>query len=415
MKLRSPIFAALAAVYEESQAGRTGRGERDVQPSFAELCERADLREGDPYELAVTELRKIDGTLVKLEWDHPRAKTTIHKVRLSPRQEADFYAALECESPTERRRSWVALFMRASEWPVSAAYAAEWASFCASRADRAEHWEQMEPFRVRKHIEGEVLLEVTAKLLGWEGRNLIRWVSSHLCGDSKRLERRAGSLEQLLRESSGGRIASLESHGILPMPREARVAGPLRLRIGGEWLDCGALEVATLSLADLQGAEAVECAATRCLTVENKTVFLDLAAKRSGEMLIWTSFPNAATIELLQLLPRTMEFWHFGDTDPSGFDILRDLSERTQLIFRPFRMQVRTAPASRLFSPGERGLLGKLLASPHLDESRGEIERLLEAGVVGAFEQEEHQPAPLAHWPFYPEEPRTQNAALGRP
>ena len=114
MKLRSPIFAALAAVYEESQAGRTGRGERDVQPSFAELCKRADLREGDPYELAVTELRKIDGSLVKLEWDHPRAKTTIHKVRLSPRQEAGFYAALECESPTECRRSWAALFMRAS-------------------------------------------------------------------------------------------------------------------------------------------------------------------------------------------------------------------------------------------------------------------------------------------------------------
>jgi hypothetical protein len=31
-----------------------------------------------------------------------------------------------------------------------------------------------------------------------------------------------------------------------------------------------------------------------------------------------TSFPGSGTLALLQWLPHTMEFWHFGDTDPEG-------------------------------------------------------------------------------------------------
>ena len=402
MNLRSPIFAALAEVYEESQAGRTGLGTRDVQPEFAELCVRAGLGEGDAFELAVAELKAADGRFVKLEWDHPRARTTIHKVRLSPRDEAEFYQRLGRESPTARRESWVALFEDARGWPVAARFAGEWREFCAARARRALHWDAMEPFRVRELRQGKFLLDLTARLLGWEGRNLIRWVSSHLCGDSKRLERRQRTLEFLLHESTAGRVPDFAAHGIEPMPREVRLHGPLRLLIDGCWLDCSVQETAMLSLADLARVASVECPAARCLTVENKTAFLDLARKRSGELLVWTSFPTAPTLALLALLPRTLEFWHFGDTDPQGFHILHDLRRRSGLPFRTLHMRWHPAADGTPLTETETKLLHDLIADDSMREERDAMAAMLSAGNKGAFEQEHLQPPPLAHWPFYP-------------
>lgn len=405
MKLRSPIFAALAAVYEESQAGRTGRGQRDVQPGFDELCQRAGLQEGDAYELAIAELKSVDGSLVKLEWDHPRARTSIHKVRLSPANEAAFYQALGRESPTVRRERWSRLFRGMALRDVPTEFRGSWTEFCESRAQRALHWEGMDPFRLRAFREGEHLLEITRRLLGWrspEGGTLIRWVSSHLCGNSKTLERAQRSRELLLREASGEHIPDFPSHGILSMPREARISGPLRLRIRGREFDCAAQEIATLSLSDLQQAEFIDCTARRCLTVENKTVFQDLAARQSGELIIWTSFPGAATLALLSLLPRSLEYWHFGDTDPSGFHILDDLCRQSKLPFQPFRMQIGPEdPSTRLLTETERTLLNRLLESPHLAASHDEIRILVSRGTVGCFEQERHQPAPMREWPFY--------------
>jgi hypothetical protein len=36
-------------------------------------------------------------------------------------------------------------------------------------------------------------------------------------------------------------------------------------------------------------------------------------------------YANSATVEFLRNLPENIELWHFGDSDPKGFDILRDL------------------------------------------------------------------------------------------
>ena len=406
---RSPIFAVLARIYEGSQAGRTGVGMNAVQPAFALVCaefEKATGRvlEGEAYELAMEELHAADGKVLRLEWENKRARTTLRKIRLSPAKEREFYEWIGRESPTARRECWGALFRHAADWPVPACLAAEWQSFCVARAARAMHWEAMEPFRQHDLAEGSDLLECTRDLLAWDspsGGSLIRWVSSHLFGRSKLLETARAARETLLCEASGGRIASFERHGILAMPREARVSGPLRLRIDGRTLDCAAQEVTTLSLADLQRAEFIDCKAARCLTVENKTVFLDLARKRSGEMIVWTSFPNAATRALLSLLPRTLEFRHFGDTDPSGFHILHVLCRKTQLPFRPFRMQTRPRASARQLTDPERKLLNKLLDSPHLIASRDELRSILASDTVGAFEQEDHQPAPLQDWPFF--------------
>jgi DNA polymerase III delta prime subunit len=66
-------------------------------------------------------------------------------------------------------------------------------------------------------------------------------------------------------------------------------------------------------------------------------------------------------LPLLTRLPAGLEFWHFGDSDDAGFDILRVLQEKSGREFQPLHMQ------------------------------RGKI----------PFEQESMRRPKLKHWPFH--------------
>jgi hypothetical protein len=64
-----------------------------------------------------------------------------------------------------------------------------------------------------------------------------------------------------------------------------------------------------------------------------------LAKLQSSELLVQTSYPGSGTLKLLQRLPSEIEYWHFGDSDEAGFDILRVLRELSGCDFRPLHMQ----------------------------------------------------------------------------
>jgi len=119
----------------------------------------------------------------------------------------------------------------------------------------------------------------------------------------------------------------------------------LKLRLDGAWLDlCLLRGPFRLSQTDIERAEMIEAASSRCLTIENETMFHELAKLQSGELFICTSYPGSATVALLQRLPQNLECWHFGDSDEPGFEILRVLREKTGRDFRPLHMQSRRIP-----------------------------------------------------------------------
>jgi len=121
---------------------------------------------------------------------------------------------------------------------------------------------------------------------------------------------------------------------------KALVHGPLKLDFAGVWLNLGQLQGAfRLAEADIVRASGVETDAKRCLTVENEATFHELAKLQSGELLIQTSYRGYGTLKLLERLPHAMEFWHFGDSDQAGFDILRDLRERSRRAFQALHME----------------------------------------------------------------------------
>lgn len=408
MKPRSPVLVKLAELFEKSAAGRHGTGKLDFQPDLEMLLRAAGCAEGEGRELAERDLKTAEAAkIIQLEYDRPLARTTILKVRLRPENECLLFAYLGRQSPAQRRVEWSAFFREAQAWAVPLQFADSWRQFCITRSELARSWRRMQPFKSEDLQGGRELLTLLTRILAWEGRQLVRWVSSVLCGDSKLLERRQKTLEALLLEVTSGAVPNYEGFGILPVPSGVTFHGPLRLRFGDRWSDFQGLRgPVTLSGADIERITAVESTAIRCLTVENATPFRSMAALDSEEILIHTSYPSQATLGLLMRLSEhrpNLEFWHFGDTDPKGFHILFDLRHRSGLAFRAFHMRFRSTASAPCLTTREREMLLEL--SLKMPTELPEIDAMLAEGRKGDFEQESLCHPPLSKWPFYPDIP----------
>lgn len=407
MKLRTPVLLTLAQLYEKSAAGKFGNGKNDLQPDYESLLKKAGCSEGERRELAEAELSAAAvARVIGRDPIHKNDRQYFSKVRLSPAKERDFYEWIGRESPTARREKWAALFHAATAWEVPEKWRAKWTEFCAHRAENARHWTAMKPFRVAQITRGKLLLELTARLLAWEGRRLVRYASHELTGDSKRLEKWQGSLETLLAEAIVGAVRDFASHGLLPMPRVATFHGPLRLWIEGKFALDASLDAngSACSKEAIDRISQIEITATRCLIVENKAPFLEIARLRSGVLLVLSSFPNAATVALLKRLHAAhpaLEFFHYGDTDPAGFDILHDLRQQTGIPIRAHHMRPADSAEPKDLTPNERTRLAALLDDPLMAEEHADIDALLKSGRKGNFEQERHREPPLTAWPFY--------------
>ena len=97
-----------------------------------------------------------------------------------------------------------------------------------------------------------------------------------------------------------------------------------------------------------------------------------------------------------------VELWHFGDSDPKGFDILRDLRERSGRKIRSLHMQFR--PCGGIRSPldaEDRRTINRLLASEFIIAGeKTQLDKMKDAGHKGDFEQESLG-RPAFEWPFY--------------
>lgn len=354
MKHPAPVLEALARRYEQRLAGRTGEFSRDVLVDVEDLLRDAGAAEGDSRAVAEQQLREAEQAgILKLEPLHKRDRASLHQVRFSPANEAGLFDLLGRSSPKLVRDALAKQFADAAAHELLARWRDGWKVWCERMRTAALAGKSVEPFDRHPSPDNAKLLALLPRLLAWEGESLVRFASCVLCGDSKTLESLAapdrdgefrdklrGKLGRLLEEITSGQICVLDDVGILPNPRFALIHGPIKLRLDGEWLDLGRLQGAfRLAEADIVRAESVVTAAQRCLTVENETSFHELAKLQSGTLLIQTSYPGSGTLKMLQRLPAELEFWHFGDSDDAGFDILRVLREKSGRDFRPLQMQ----------------------------------------------------------------------------
>jgi hypothetical protein len=354
MRPPSPVLQAFARRYERRLAGRTGEASRDVLVDFEDLLRDAGAVEGEARAVAEQQLREAEQAgILRLEPLHKRDSSSIHQVRFSPANEARLFDFLGQSAPRSVRETLAAQFAHAAAQECPECWRERWKTWCEHLRTAAIAGKSVEPFDRHPSADNAELLTLLPRLLAWEGESLVRFVSCVLCDNSKTLEllavkdrdgefrdRLRGKLGRLLEDITGGQIRALDDLGILPNPRFALIHGPLKLRLDGEWLDLGRLEGAfRLAETDIARAESLLTTARHCLTVENETSFHELAKLKSGELLIQTSYPGSGTLKLLSRLSAEIEFWHFGDSDDAGFDILRVLREKSGCDFQPLNMQ----------------------------------------------------------------------------
>jgi hypothetical protein len=399
----TPVLAALAGRFARSQAGRTGRAKLDLLVDAEELLTEAGAAAGPLRPTACEELELAERAgWLRIERD-PRDPALLRRVRFFPGKADELHALLGVASPAEQRESLAAIFEGAMSAPVPPSHAEAWRTFCRELATAARRGDSVQPFGRHDPRETAVLLEVLPKLLAWRGESYQRFASCVLCGDSKSLERLSARIGSALHRITAGAFSTLADLGIVENPRSVMLHGPLRLELDGKWLDLGLLRgVARLAAIDFERASRVECSARRCVSVENETTLHELAKLAGGDLLIGTSFLGSGTRRLLERLPDTTEFWHFGDSDPAGFAVLADLRERAGRRVASLHMSWRAAPRPIPLSAGERQTAERLLASLHLEESeKAVLRQQLHRDDKGAFEQETLGPPALPVFPYY--------------
>ncbi len=376
----NPLFQTLAELY-----GKSALRKRDFTIDYEKFLRLANAGDGDERELAENALRLAEsesGGIFRID-RHPKSGLPL-TVRLAAEGGEEWlFSKIGKTNPTREREELARFFEQCAERGIPEKWATAWKDWCASLASRAMSGASLQPFSKTGDHE---LMDALTGVLNWQGESLIRYASARICGDSKKLQALESRLVTALGEITGER--SLEAFGILHKPRSVNLHGPLVLEIGGSRIDFSALPgTYTLSETNIAEARHVATAARICLTVENEDVFMELAKRNPGALLIQTSFPGSAVRRLIARLPE-MDFHHFGDSDPWGFEILRDLREKTGRHFRPILMEHRPAPQRIALSPAETETLARLIANPAIEDVREELQNILHGGDKGIFEQE---------------------------
>lgn len=386
------LVETLARLYSASTAGTRG-ATRDFTVEREEFLSAARASDGDARELAEEFLAGIDhwsgGTVVTDR--HPRSKAVVAlRVRRNGGEEW-LFAFLEQPSPSAKRDALADFFVDAASQAPGAFCEQTWKAMFLDYADAARSGRSVQPFFRDGPCRNSELLLALRGVMNWREPSLIRYASAVICGDSKVLESLAPRIAPMLERLTGS--ASLEDRGILAKPRMVTVHGPLIIECNGNRVDLSPLAGATrLSDTTLLEAEAIFTGAPCCLTVENEDSFWELCKLQTGILLIHTSYPGAATRTLVQKLPPSLPRYHFGDTDPAGFDILRDLREKTGLPVLPFLMAPDLSTSChesyRPYSHQEQQLLQRLAESSSMEDLATTIGQMILYGGKSRYEQE---------------------------
>ncbi|RYD32650.1 MAG: hypothetical protein EOP87_12430, partial [Verrucomicrobiaceae bacterium] len=292
---------AFAEIYLRSSAAKRG-GKRDCTLDWEKFLRLAGMHDGDEREVAVGELlaaERRSGGLLVIERDRLGHEKFL-KLKLDG-GEKWLFAATGCKSPSDERGILAEFFREASDITVPDTYSDGWRAWCAGFSAGALAGDSISPFGRDDPAGNRCFLDAVAAVLNWQEEALIQRASSRITGDSKGLGRWRAKLEASLEAITSGERPSLSDFGIVDAPRSAWVHGPLELEFAHGRIDLGQLSApCALSAIDLAAAVSIACRTGVCVTVENECVFHELAAAKTGVLLIHTSFPGAATRLLIE-------------------------------------------------------------------------------------------------------------------
>lgn len=394
----------LAQLHQDWMAARKRRVTASVQPfrrDWEQLLEDAGIKSAEDQQTALREAQQLAKFQLIPRKRNPRF---IDKIIIPLESEAWLHAQFGTQpgAASQQQALDVVHAWSAKTHPL---LPEAWASLCQRLEASFNIPRVLEPFRWLEPARVDELLNLLFQITGreWPAGTLIRDASTQLGHDSKHLETQQSFLERAL-ETLFGRETPLEAVGIQTSNSTLHYCGPLVLHFADHSKPLDLRYESTLSVAELEQTTHITTTAQRLLTVENrKTTFLQLAradAQRST-LIVATSFPTQAVKLLLQKLPHSLPHHHFGDTDPSGWDILRRLREISPRPVQPLHMAWRPSPSSAPLTQRDLQFIGRLLSDPHMSDSHAALQAMRNSGTKGDFEQESLGRPSLSMWPFY--------------
>ncbi len=385
------ILQALARNYEESTFGRKA-ATRDYTIDYEKFLRCIDQADGDEREIAERELVQVELTsngLLRID----RHIRTGHPERLRlllDGGEKWLFQQIGKASPTEQRSELSNCFQEMAKIPVPDRWQQTWHDWFHRLSELAIKGGSVQPFRRDDSAGNHALVDTLVGLLIWQGPTLIRYASTAICGDSKILQQLEPRLRIGLAAITGS--DALEDFGILRKPRFVTFHGPLILRFGNKETDFSMFPGSvTLAETNLTPESLITTNASVCLTVENEDTFHELVTTNPGVILILSSYAGAAVRRMIEMLPSNLSFYHFGDKDPAGVDILRDLREKSRRDILPLIIRGRVDSKRRALVEFEGIMINRLLEKNLPASSRHHLETLLEYGMPSDFEQESIQ------------------------
>jgi len=401
----SAVLQVIAQRYRASRAGKRGSAVRDIIFTFHGLLKEAKCLSGPGRFEAIRDIETMEAKQILVIKRHRTDPTAMLEVRLPLEAAGALFDYLGESAPQKVREALAEIFRKALESPVPSQYRAGWETFCNELSVAAEVGNSIQPFDRAKQRQIEIILKALPSILAWEGESLMRFASTSIFSHSKLLESYRSPIEACLQRISGGSVTKLSDLGILDNERSFLIHGPIKLVYAEGEINLECLELpARIGVKDIRRAKLVT-PAQRCLTVENAAMLNEIAKLRSGVILASSGseggYGNSATVEFLKNLPKNIELWHFGDSDPKGFDILRDLRQRTTRSIQSLHMSYRPSASSPPLSLEDGETIERLAISEFLTETeKDELKSLKASGSKGAFEQESLG-KPKAVWPFY--------------
>ena len=201
----------------------------------------------------------------------------------------------------------------------------------------------------------ERILKVLAEIENVEEETFIRNFSIRVLGDSKAFEHIKTAVVTLLCEYGGypDKECVLQDLNIVNNPGYVYVKGKGTITISGQTIDFGRLDGDFgLSSAVLDDIEKVEISASKVITIENLTTFNSFV-DNDALIIYLGGYHNSIRRNMIRKIYEDnpdKQYFHYGDIDAGGFNILLDLRRKTGISFAPLNMDIETIKKYRNFT-----------------------------------------------------------------
>ena len=193
----------------------------------------------------------------------------------------------------------------------------------------------------------EQILKVLAEIEKVEEEVFIRNFSVRILGDSKAFEKIKTVVASILCEY--GRYTDknhvLENLNVVNNPGYVYAKGNGQIMISGQIIDFSSLNGDLgLSSSILDTIEDVKISASKVITIENLTTFNSFE-DNDAFVIYLGGYHNSIRRKLIRKIYEMnpdKSYYHYGDIDAGGFNILLDLRAKTGISFAPLNMDLKT-------------------------------------------------------------------------